>query len=131
MNQAARKLLGTRFISNLKQLKKEIPGLYQLLTELEDGEAGTCTVHHPEGASLVRVGAARITFREHTFTLVSLQDIHREVDQRELESRQKLIRILNHEIMNSIAPITSASRSLRALFLDGEQPLEPSLIDEK
>jgi C4-dicarboxylate-specific signal transduction histidine kinase len=33
--------------------------------------------------------------------------------------------------MNSIAPITSASRSLRALFLDGEEPLEPSLIDEK
>jgi len=131
MNQAARNLLGTRFTSNLERLKKEMPGLYQLLTELEDGEAGICTIHHPEGASLVRMSTARINFREHTFTLVSLQDIRREVDQRELESWQKLIRILNHEIMNSIAPITSASRSLRTLFLDGEQPLEPSLIDEK
>jgi len=63
--------------------------------------------------------------------LLSVQDIRNELDEKELDSWMKLIRVLMHEIMNSIALITSLSESLNKLFtVDGREIL-PSEIDEK
>ena len=50
-----------------------------------------------------------------------MQDISRQMDQQELHAWEKLIRVLTHEIMNSIAPITSLSSSLRQLTEQSEK----------
>jgi signal transduction histidine kinase len=54
---------------------------------------------------------------ETDFILVSVQDIREELDRREIEAWQKLIRVLTHEIMNSVSPITSLTASLNAMIL--------------
>jgi signal transduction histidine kinase len=59
---------------------------------------------------------------------VTLQDIKSELDMHEMDSWQKLIRILNHEIMNSVAPITSLSSTLSGFFKSGDKEREPEFI---
>ena len=48
--------------------------------------------------------------------ILSIQDIKNELDEKEVESWMKLIRVLMHEIMNSITPITSLSESLSNIY---------------
>jgi signal transduction histidine kinase len=60
--------------------------------------------------------------------IVTLQDIKSELDMHEMDSWQKLIRILNHEIMNSVAPITSLSSTLSGFYKSGEDQTSPDNI---
>ena len=51
-------------------------------------------------------------------TLVSLQDIRQELEEQELDSWQKLIRVLTHEIMNSVTPVSSLSAAINEMLTD-------------
>ena len=76
------------------------------------------------------IRANEMKFQNSNIKLISLQDIKQELDTTELESWQKLISILTHEIMNSIAPITSLTTTLRGFFMQQNQPVNPIEITE-
>ena len=59
--------------------------------------------------------AAEIRIQGQYYKLISAQDIHHELEANELEAWQKLIRVLTHEIMNSISPIISLSETLHQM----------------
>lgn len=61
---------------------------------------------------------SRFKLDENPFILVSVHDIRAELDEKELEAWQKLIRVLTHEIMNSVTPIVSLSSSLNSILKD-------------
>jgi two-component system, NtrC family, nitrogen regulation sensor histidine kinase NtrY len=77
----------------------------------------------------VAVRISEIKFRERYLKLVSLQNIREELDEKELESWQQLIRILTHEIMNSVGPIISSIETISG-FLSDEESLKPKPIEE-
>ena len=62
------------------------------------------------------VSATVFRLHEQEYTLVSLQNIHSELEEQELEAWQRLIRLLTHEIMNSITPITSLAATADGLL---------------
>ena len=66
------------------------------------------------------LSATEFKLRRKPFKIISFQDIHAELDQNEMQAWQKLIRVLTHEIMNSVAPITSLSGSLKSLMYQNE-----------
>jgi signal transduction histidine kinase len=77
---------------------------------------------------------SQIAFGEKNFNVYSLYDIKAELEENEVESWQKLIRVLTHEIMNSIAPITSLSKTLQRLLHSddkGDEELQVDLQVEK
>ena len=59
--------------------------------------------------------------------LLSVQDIQNELDEKETTSWIKLTRVLTHEIMNSIAPITSLSETLAGYYLGEDGPRSPKI----
>jgi signal transduction histidine kinase len=63
--------------------------------------------------------------------ILSIQDIKNELDEKEIESWMKLIRVLMHEIMNSITPITSLSESLSNIYSTGGIPVLPEQVNVK
>jgi two-component system, NtrC family, nitrogen regulation sensor histidine kinase NtrY len=63
--------------------------------------------------------------------ILSIQDIKNELDEKELESWMKLIRVLMHEIMNSITPITSLSESLSHIYSTGGHSVLPEEVTVK
>jgi signal transduction histidine kinase len=74
------------------------------------------------------VHSQTIIIQNREIKIVTLQDIKSELDMHEMDSWQKLIRILNHEIMNSVAPITSLSSTLSGFYMSGGEQRSPDRI---
>jgi two-component system, NtrC family, nitrogen regulation sensor histidine kinase NtrY len=81
----------------------------------------------------VLIKATEFKFDNNVIKLVSFQDITNELDKKELDSWQKLIRVLTHEIMNSISPITSLTAVISGYFKrkDDKNPVSPEKIDHQ
>ena len=71
------------------------------------------------------IHATQFRMRGEEYILVSFQDIAPELEQKEIESWQKLIRVLTHEIMNSITPISSLSETIDEI-ISNHQDIPPA-----
>jgi len=131
MNKTARELLGATYTSNLDRLARDMPQLHALISSLQAGEMKRCRIERKEGIVIIQVALARLKYLNNDYILLSFQDIKREMDATEMESWLKLMRIMNHEIMNSIAPITSVSKSLKPIFTRSDRAVLPSDIDSE
>ena len=85
-----------------------------------------------DGALLqLNVLATELKIGGRTHKIVSLQDIHGELEAREVEAWQNLIRVLTHEIMNSATPISSLATTAAELLAEArERPGDDSAIDD-
>jgi two-component system, NtrC family, nitrogen regulation sensor histidine kinase NtrY len=114
-NHAARRLLGVGNIESLDRLGERDPGAAAAIRGLSDGERRLLRLG-PEGAATVSAFASRFASGGMERTVVSLQDIREELAENELDAWHKMVRVLTHEIMNSITPISSlASTAARLL----------------
>jgi len=73
-----------------------------------------------DNAHYLSVNSVTINLRQKDVRLAAIHHISRELDRQEIYSWQKLIRILNHEIMNSVAPIISLRATLSGFFKRGD-----------
>jgi len=112
-NSAIRKLLGIEVLTHVKQLNRVAEGLME---EVKTIEPGGKKIIKTKGDLSLLVRKTSLSHADDTITILSMQDIHQELDENEIESWMKLIRVLTHEIMNSIAPIHSLSESLSSYF---------------
>jgi two-component system, NtrC family, nitrogen regulation sensor histidine kinase NtrY len=120
-NQAMSKILKTRnirFVSELKKIKDDLPST---LMGLKAGDSTLLKVFN--GDELLQLSITATGFRMHgeDYTLVSMQNISAELDAKEIESWQKMIRVLTHEIMNSITPITSLASTVHEMTIRREE----------
>ncbi|MCU0354377.1 MAG: ATP-binding protein [Cytophagales bacterium] len=104
VNNAALKLLGIYRLRTLGELLKAHPELVELVQKLR---SQSNALYQTPAEQQLSVYATVIRLRGKTIKLVSLQNIQSELQQKELEAWQNLTRVLRHEIMNSITPITS------------------------
>jgi nitrogen fixation/metabolism regulation signal transduction histidine kinase len=112
VNQAFNELLATPAIQVGTDLKDREQQLFSILESVGAGERQLVKmkIQHEEKEFSIQSAGFRI--EDQDFKLVSVQNIREELDERELEAWQKLIRVLTHEIMNSVTPITSLASSL-------------------
>ena len=119
-NQVALKLLGLEIFTHVNQLERVSPALKLLVTEIRPGESRRVTFTNERGSVQLLVSASRILLRDKPITLLVMNDIENELDEKEIDSWVRLIRVLSHEIMNSIAPVTSLSDTLLSMHSDPE-----------
>ncbi len=67
---------------------------------------------------VLAVEISTILMIDKHYKLITLQDINSEIEQKEIEAWHKLIRILTHEIMNSVTPISSLSETMQTMLID-------------
>jgi signal transduction histidine kinase len=89
-----------------------------LLHQLGDGERTLLTVRRGDDTLQLVLYATTFELLEQRYKLVSFQNIRDELDQQEIDSWRKLIRVMTHEIMNSVTPIISLSGVIRETMLD-------------
>ena len=118
-NQIALKLLGLEIFTHVNQLELS-PALKLLVTEIRPGESRRVTFTNERGSVQLFVSASRILLKDKPITLLVMNDIENELDEKEIDSWVRLIRVLSHEIMNSIAPVTSLSDTLLSMHSDPE-----------
>lgn len=110
-NPAAARLLGLPVLSTLQQLDRygtEVPHVFWTL-----GAGERCNIQFStsKGEVQLLVRASVMQLGDRTVRILALNDIRNELDAKELDSWIKLTRVLTHEIMNSIAPISSLSET--------------------
>ena len=77
------------------------------------------------------VNAVAFKIETRNIKLISLQDIKSEIEAGEVDAWQKLIRVLIHEITNSISPINLLSSTLLNVYKPGGQPIETRDLKQK
>lgn len=113
MNANAKRFIGITNLKNINELKAKDAKLYLALTEVETGKS---TLHKAGNEFFLTIQATELRIRGNTIKLVTLQNIQTELQKQELEAWQNLTRVLRHEIMNSITPISSLTSTLRDIL---------------
>ncbi|MGK7391981.1 MAG: sensor histidine kinase [Candidatus Cyclobacteriaceae bacterium M2_1C_046] len=112
INTAAKKLLKINRLENVKELESVNPLLVDILFRLKTGGRDLIRLTLGEDVIQLAVYAIELTLRGDEFKLISLQNIHSELEEKEMEAWQNLVRVLTHEIMNSVTPITSLANTV-------------------
>lgn len=129
-NQAAKDLLKLEYLQNIESLDHVKPGLSQQLKDLRPGKQDMIKVVRDEEMLFLSLRAAEFKMQEKTIRLISLQNIKNELDEKEMDSWQKLIRVLTHEIINSVSPITLLSSTLVKMFEKDGKPKRLAELEE-
>lgn len=130
-NSTAKKLLGTDVLTHIKQLERIDEKLYQTLNTIKPSERSLVPINTERGEIQLSLKATSFSTKDNAMVILSIQDIKNELDEKEVESWMKLIRVLMHEIMNSITPITSLSESLSNIYSESGKPVSPEQITPK
>ncbi len=119
-NRFALKLLGLNIFTHISQLHKVSSQLYTVFQHIKPGESQRVSYTNERGTVQLLINAASILIQGEEVRLLVINDIENEMDEKEIDSWIRLIRVLSHEIMNSIAPITSLSDTLLSLYRSPE-----------
>jgi len=130
-NSAVKRMLGLDVLTHINQLDRISRTLFQAVQQIKPFEQKLVSVTSERGTIELSLKATSFKTQTDELMLLSVQDIRNELDEKELDSWMKLIRVLMHEIMNSIAPITSLSESLSKLFTINGKMVPREQIDEK
>lgn len=112
INKTAKKLFQLATIRNIKSLETLSPELVNTLLGIRPGENKLVKVQFEDDILQLAIYASTIKVKDKLIYLVTIKDIQNVLEEQETEAWQKLIRVLTHEIMNSITPIASLSSTL-------------------
>jgi nitrogen fixation/metabolism regulation signal transduction histidine kinase len=116
INNAARKILGItqdRSILTINNLPEE---LRTKLMDIKPGHRAPFKIYTDSDIIHLIVYATEFKMRDRFYKLVSIQNIQSELEEKELEAWQKLIKVLTHEIMNSVTPISSLASTVNTML---------------
>ncbi|HEX9973501.1 MAG TPA: ATP-binding protein, partial [bacterium] len=133
INNAARRLLKVVRLKNINELRKFNKTLVDTLLNMKSGEKALVKIRDSNEYLQLAIYATEFILRENKYTLVSLQNIQSELEEKEMEAWQNLIRVLTHEIMNSVTPISSLASTVNEMLtknLDRKGKFCEELIDD-
>jgi nitrogen fixation/metabolism regulation signal transduction histidine kinase len=118
LNNAARRLMNTPSLPPISKLHQYGPVFQRDIAQTKAGEKKLTRLVEDELERHLIMSTTQITVGADAQRIVSLQDIQSELDATELTAWQDLVRVLSHEIMNSVTPIASLARTASDLVED-------------
>jgi len=118
-NRKALDLLGLEVFTHVKQLGRVSEDLEKTFREIMPGQKMQMEYINGRGTMTLCFTESSITIQDKPYRIIALNDISHELDEREIDSWIRLTRVLTHEMMNSLTPVTSLSEML--LTLPGAQ----------
>lgn len=115
VNQALKNLLQREVITSLKSVFSIDESLGRDIRDIKTGETRLVKLRLQNDVLQLSIHASEFKLEEKYYKLISMQNIRNELDAREMDAWQKLIRVLTHEIMNSVSPVISLSGTLHGL----------------
>ena len=120
-NNTALALLGIATLGHIRQLRTISESLYEIFQHITDGVEEKTSYYNESGKMTISLTASSARIGKNQVRIIAFNDISREIAENEQESWSKLIRVLTHEIMNTVTPIASLSETLlRFDNVDGE-----------
>jgi len=112
-NESLKKTLKLPFLKNIYSLSQRNDDLYKFLIDLKAGESLIKTVKLDKSSLKLLISATGFQTDNKRYKLIAFQNINEALDETEAQAWQKLLSVLTHEIMNSIAPISSVADTLK------------------
>ncbi len=125
INPSALSLLQIDTYHHWHNLARKHPELVQVIEALGEGERQLLELRVGQMTRRLSVQVRSAVLLKEPYRIITLQDIEQEINQSEVEAYHRLIRILTHEIMNSITPIASLSETLLTMLHDEQGELRP------
>ena len=129
-NEAVKNMFGIPYFKSLDRLLRNETRLYDRIFHEQESDF-TYKTTIKGNIKVLSIKAADFVIKDTTYKLVSFQDIRSELEEKELDSWQKLIRILTHEIMNSAIPIATLASVISQIMIDDEGDIKQSLSKEE
>lgn len=134
LNTAAKRILKVPYLRNIRGLNGFSQEFVEALFRLKSGERTLVKINDEDELLQLVVYATEFRGRHQNLKLVSIHNIQSELEEKEMEAWQKLIRVLTHEIMNSVTPIASLASTVNEMLAvkqNGKNEVSEFSIDEK
>lgn len=122
VNNAFKKLFGITSMQDMSILKSNCKEAFEILNAPISATPTVLKILIQDHLKQLSVKVSGFKVQHREFKLAIIHDITHELNQEEIESWQKLIRILRHEIVNSITPITTLATTLKETFEENNYP---------
>ncbi len=109
MNNQACALLGVGALSNIRQLRRVNEELYESFIKVQPGNDIKVSYFNETSQMNIILSASFVKVKKDEVKIVSFNDISSQLNENEVESWDKLTRVLTHEVMNAVSPIASLS----------------------
>ena len=132
MNESLKKLLGIPYLKTLSSLEKRDKNLEDEILKLRTGESKVVNISRDMNTFKVLLSATAFQTEEKIYKLIAFQNVNEALDETEAKAWQKLLSVMTHEIMNSVAPISSLADTLKNRLVqsvNGNNREESSLED--
>ena len=113
MNESLKQMLQLPYLKTIHSLSKRDPDLYKQISSLKPGDGLIATAHLETSSFKVLLSATAFQTEGHVYKLIAFQNVSEALDETESKAWQKLLSVLTHEIMNSVAPISSLADTLK------------------
>ena len=131
INNATKKLFHINSLSSITELSSVSGELVDKLFRIKHGENSLVRIQDKNDVLQLSIYATEFRMHDRTITLTSIKNIQAELEEKEMESWQKLIRVLTHEIMNSITPISSLSSTVMMILNDLKNELKEKNVGDE
>ncbi len=129
MNESLKKMIGIVYLKNLSSLEKRDALLYEEIKRIHPGDSKIIRINTDRIPTKVLVSATAFQTDNQRFTLVAFQNINEALDETEAQAWQKILRVMTHEIMNSVGPIASLADTIKSR-LPQSNGLPPAIADQ-
>ena len=113
MNETIKKMLQLPYLKTVQSLAKRDQSLFEEVKEIKPGEIKIATAHLERSSFKVLLSATAFQTDGKKYKLIAFQNVNEALDETESKAWQKLLSVMTHEIMNSIAPISSLAETLK------------------
>lgn len=126
-NKEALRLLGLNIFTHVRQLGRIDTTLMEEMENCRSGDKRQVMFHNERGVVNLSISVSEIYIHKEHLRILALNDINNELDEKEIDSWIRLSRVLTHEIMNSITPITSLSDTLLSMVESKDEEISHGL----
>nr|WP_294903769.1 HAMP domain-containing sensor histidine kinase [uncultured Lacibacter sp.] len=113
MNESFKRMMGIPYLKTIHSLEKRDEQLYKEAIAIKTGESKLATATTEKTSFKILLSATAFQTEEQTFKLIAFQNVNEALDETEAEAWRKLLSVMTHEIMNSVAPISSLAETLK------------------
>ncbi|PWT98464.1 MAG: ATP-binding protein [Bacteroidetes bacterium] len=113
MNESLKRLMGIPYLKTIHSLERRDAELYRAIYALRPGEHKIVSITRDKNAQKVLISATAFQTDEKVYKLMAFQNVDEALDETEAKAWQKLLSVMTHEIMNSVAPISSLADTLK------------------
>lgn len=113
INEAFKTLIGIPYLKTIHSLQKREPDLYKNVMKLKPGDAQVMSITRDQQQVKMLVTASIMRSDEKMYKLIAFQNVSEALDETESKAWSKLLNVMTHEIMNSVAPISSLADTLK------------------